>query len=138
MMNVQNLGSKESLQVKFNDGICAELCLKLWFESNWYFCNIAESECFWKQPCRNKVQKNHFLKSVWKSNIAEVNCRTLDMQGSSLYQISDYKRNIHLYGKLSTKLLAQTANKYNSFMFTKTGRLLNLKYGFRKDCQEKF
>ena len=64
MMNVQNLGSKESLQVKFNDGIWAELCLKLWFESNWYFCNIAESECFWKQPCRNKVQKNHFLKSV--------------------------------------------------------------------------
>ena len=43
MMNVQNRGSKESLQVKFNDGICAELCLKLWFESNWYFCNIAVS-----------------------------------------------------------------------------------------------
>ena len=60
------------------------------------------------------------------------------MQASSLYQISDHKHNIHLYGKLSTKLLAQTANKYNISMFTKTGRLLNLKYGFRKDCQEKF
>ena len=28
-MNIQNLGSKESLVVKFKDGICAELCLKL-------------------------------------------------------------------------------------------------------------
>ena len=32
MMNMQNLGSKEKLGVKFNDGISAELCLKLWFE----------------------------------------------------------------------------------------------------------
>ena len=28
MMNVRNLGSKESLGVKFKDGICTELCLK--------------------------------------------------------------------------------------------------------------
>ena len=32
MMNMWNLGSKESLWVKLKDGICAELCLKLWFE----------------------------------------------------------------------------------------------------------
>ena len=25
--------SKESLRVRFKDGMCAELCLKLWFES---------------------------------------------------------------------------------------------------------
>ena len=37
-MNMQNLGVKESLGVEFKDGICAELCLKLWFQSNWYFC----------------------------------------------------------------------------------------------------
>ena len=46
MMNIQNLGSKESLGVKFKDGICAKLCLKLWFESDWYFYNITESGQF--------------------------------------------------------------------------------------------
>ena len=43
MMNLRNLGSKESLVVKFKDGIRAEMCLKLWFQSDWYFCNITES-----------------------------------------------------------------------------------------------
>ena len=43
MMNRQNLGSKESLGVKFKDGIWAEMCLKLWFENDWYFCHIIES-----------------------------------------------------------------------------------------------
>ena len=32
MMNIQNLGSKESVAVKFKEGICSELCLMLWFE----------------------------------------------------------------------------------------------------------
>ena len=45
-------------------------------------------------------------------------------------QISDYEHDIYLYGKLSTKLLAQTANKSNMFMFTKTVQLLFLKHGF--------
>ena len=43
MMNIQNLGSKEKVAVKVKDSICAELCLKLWFESNWYFCDFTES-----------------------------------------------------------------------------------------------
>ena len=33
MMNIRNLGSKESLGVKFKEGICTELHLKFWFES---------------------------------------------------------------------------------------------------------
>ena len=32
-----DLGLKERVGVKFKEGICAELCLKLWFESGWYF-----------------------------------------------------------------------------------------------------
>ena len=32
MMNMKNLGSKESLGVKFKDAISAELCLKLRLE----------------------------------------------------------------------------------------------------------
>ena len=34
MMNLRNLGSKENLAIKFKDGICADLCLNLWFESD--------------------------------------------------------------------------------------------------------
>ena len=40
-------------------------------------------------------------------------------------QISDHKHDKYLYGKLSTKLLMQTTNKNNKFLFTETGRFLN-------------
>ena len=33
MMNMQNLGSKESVVIKFRKRLCTELYLKLWFES---------------------------------------------------------------------------------------------------------
>ena len=33
MMNIQNLGSKESVVIKFKKGLCTELYLKLWFEA---------------------------------------------------------------------------------------------------------
>ena len=34
-MNIWNIGSKESLGNKFNDGICAKFHLKLWCKSDW-------------------------------------------------------------------------------------------------------
>ena len=40
------VGSKESTAVKFKEVVCGELCLKLWFESHWYFCNITKSGWF--------------------------------------------------------------------------------------------
>ena len=42
MMNIRDLGSKENLRIKFRDHVGAESCLKLWFESGWYFCHITE------------------------------------------------------------------------------------------------
>ena len=44
--------SKGSLGVKYKDDICTELCLKIWFESDWYFCNITKPGWFsvHKQP----------------------------------------------------------------------------------------
>ena len=40
------VGSKESVAVKFKEDICTELCLKLWFESDWFFCKDSlESDC---------------------------------------------------------------------------------------------
>ena len=43
MINIQNLGSKENLGVKFKGSICAELYLIPWFENDWFFCNITMS-----------------------------------------------------------------------------------------------
>ena len=43
VINIRNVGSKESLGVKFKEGICAKSCVKLWFESNWYFCNSIKT-----------------------------------------------------------------------------------------------
>ena len=31
---------KRKRRVEYKDDICAESCLKLWFESNWYFYNL--------------------------------------------------------------------------------------------------
>ena len=56
--------SKESERVKFKKGRCVELCLKLWFESD--FCKITESEWFWRRPFRKKLLNNQFLKSFQK------------------------------------------------------------------------
>ena len=36
MMNLWNLGSKESVGITYKDGISTELWLKLWFEKDWY------------------------------------------------------------------------------------------------------
>ena len=46
MMNIRNLGLKEKVGVKYRDSMCAKFGLKLWFESDWYFCNITKSERF--------------------------------------------------------------------------------------------
>ena len=64
MMNIGNLGSKESIGVKYKDGTYALLCLKLWFESDWYFCNITESGWFLKSTAQKQSSRSQFLKSV--------------------------------------------------------------------------
>ena len=66
------VGQKESVTLKFKEGTCTELCLKLWFESDWYFSNITKSVWFWKRLSRKKVLNNHFLKSLRKQPYADV------------------------------------------------------------------
>ena len=46
MINRQNLGSKESVGVRFKEGICAELCLKLWSENDWHFVILLSQDGF--------------------------------------------------------------------------------------------
>ena len=72
MINKQNLCSKESVEVKRKDGKCNELRVKLWFESDWYICNITESKWFSKRLPKNKVPNNHFVKSVQKQPYVNV------------------------------------------------------------------
>ena len=43
------------------------MCLELWFECGWYFCNITESGSFRKRLTRNKVPTNHFLRQLRSS-----------------------------------------------------------------------
>ena len=62
MMDIQNLGSKEKLGVKFKDGICTELRLKLWYERDWYFCNITKSEWFLKANVQKQSPKQSLPK----------------------------------------------------------------------------
>ena len=59
MMNMQNLGSQESVGIKYVDGIYAEFCLKLWSESDCYFCNITELVL-------NAIQKQSSKQSLHK------------------------------------------------------------------------
>ena len=51
MMNIRNLGQKERLGVKLNNGICTKMCLKVSFENDWYFCNITESLDGFESKC---------------------------------------------------------------------------------------
>ena len=46
MINIQNLGSKESVGAKFQETRYAELCLKLWFENNWFFGILLSQDGF--------------------------------------------------------------------------------------------
>ena len=86
------------------------------------------------------------VRSVWKSNCLEVRCGTLksyfqwndhQLPHPRFDQISDPKLygKLSLLGKLSTKLLAQTANRNAKFMHTKVDGCLLLKYGFRSNCR---
>ena len=40
------VSSKENVGVKFKEVICIKLCLKLWFERDWYFLNITSQDGF--------------------------------------------------------------------------------------------
>ena len=46
MMSIPNLGSKQNVGNKFKEGICTKLCLKLWFDSNWYFVKLLTRDDF--------------------------------------------------------------------------------------------
>ena len=52
-------------------------------------------------------------------------------------QISNHKHDIHLYEKLSTKLLVQAVIKILRSCLQKLNQFFFVKYGFRSDCPEK-
>ena len=120
---MRNLGSIEILGLKCKYKTYAGLCLKLRFESNWYFSNITESRCFWKRLSRSKVSNNQFLKSVWKKakvwTVIFNQSIKYQLPHTRFNQISDRKHDIYLYGTLSSNLLARPAHVNTKCMFTK-------------------
>ena len=46
MMKIRNLGSSESVVVKFKEGICTEMRLKLWFETDGIFVILLSQDSF--------------------------------------------------------------------------------------------
>ena len=151
------------------------MCLKLWFESNWHFCNITESGWFFKSTTQKQssklslprvyfkkvtVQKptvelwtvisnqmiTYQLPHTWFDQIIDHKLDiylqkqpskgVLRKRCSKLFQLywnntSAWKKNtsegliLYLYGKLSTKLIAQAINKNINFMLTKTGQFFS-------------
>ena len=60
----------KSAEIKCKEGIRAELCLKLLFESDWYFCDITKSGCF-KATVQEESPKQSLSKltseaAVWR------------------------------------------------------------------------
>ena len=73
MMNIRNIGPKESTGVKWKEGICPELCLKLWFESDWYFCNITKSGCL-KATVQKESRKQTLSKIASEAVVWRCSC----------------------------------------------------------------
>ena len=57
-----NTDLKVSVKVKFKNGICTELSLKLWFENELYFFNITKLGWFRKRQSKKKLLNKDFLK----------------------------------------------------------------------------
>ena len=81
MMNMRNLGSKESTGVKFKDSIYAKLWLKLRFESllNSYWRKL--DGCFFHRYGFKSDSPEKFWTNTsigWKSNCPETRYRILD------------------------------------------------------------
>ena len=64
MMNIRNLGSKETLELKFKDDTSAKLCLKLWFESDYFL------QYYWvRMILEATVQKQRFKQPLPKVSL---------------------------------------------------------------------
>ena len=95
------------------------MCLKLWFENDWYFCHIIESGWSWKRLSRIKFQTvtSQFGNVTIQKSIVELWTVISDQMikyqliHTRFGQISDDKQDIYLYEKLLTELLVQAANK---------------------------
>ena len=70
---MRNLGSKETLGLKFKDGVCAEFYLKLWFESN--FVILLRQDGFESNFPKTKFQTITCLTQFEK---VAIHCGTLD------------------------------------------------------------
>ena len=105
-MNIGNLGSKGSLWVKFNNGICAELCLKLWFE---------------------KVTVQKSIAELW--TVVSDQMINYQLPHGRFEQISDLKHDI-LVWKATHETISAGVKKKQVHVFKKVDDCFFLKYSF--------
>ena len=81
-----------------------------------------------KQSSRQSLPKVRLKKVTVKKSIVELwtvifnQIIKYQLPNMRPDQISDHKHDIYLFGKLSTKLLGQAANRNSKLIFTKTGQ----------------
>ena len=120
------VGSKEILGVKFKDGMCPKLCLKLSFERDWYFRDNTE----------NKVPKKS-IEELW--TVFSNQMIKHQLPHTRFDQISDHKHVIYLYGKLSTKLFSFLRFLFSYVWFQRwlSGKILEKHFsGLKSNCAE--
>ena len=125
------VGSKEILGVKFKDSMCPKLCLKLSFESDWYFHNNTESGQLWKRISRKKVPSNDFLNLTWNINKSRSPLRN----SGQLFTIKWLSISFPIRGSIIN--LSYTCIESFPLSFFLFYSFFILMYGFRGDCPEK-
>ena len=72
MINIQNLGSKESVRIKYKDDVCTESCLQLWVESDWHLIQDGFKETVQKQSSKQSFRKFSLEATVGRSPSKQV------------------------------------------------------------------
>ena len=73
MMNIQNLGSQESVEVKYIDGICAKFCLNVWFKSTGIFVLLlSQVNAIQKQNSKQSLHKFHLEATMHRFSSKQV------------------------------------------------------------------
>ena len=132
-INIQNPGSKESFGVKFNNGIRAELCLKIGLQATGIFVILLSNDSFESDCPETKFQTISLKKYLSRRPLRNSGL----LHHTQFDQIRDHKhmllwKAIHWADqrKQLIKILISCLQKLGSCFF--------LTYCFSSDCPERF
>ena len=125
---------RKLIAVKLKDGICTECAESSGLKVTGIFVILLSQDDFESNSPEAKFQtitsQNQFEKVTVQKPIADfwtgISNQMIKYQlpHTRFSHISDHQHYIYCNGKLSTKILEQTANKNTKFMLTKAGRLV--------------